>query len=123
MVALLALLTAQAADPVVTWSVPPSPYPVHFAAPASRSLKFSCADADGDDPLSHRCQVWDVTAGGLGSGSEVQIAEDDCGQSNGPSSVTHTFAVPSPVAAHRYLFVAACTDATAASGRATQTGV
>ncbi len=99
--------------PDVTWDAGNAGIPVQAKQPIARTWSWSCDDPNDDWPLTHRCQVYDTTAGGIGSGAEVLVSDADCGTApTDPTNVTFAYDVPNPIAGRRYSYVARCVDAT-----------
>lgn len=99
--------------PDVTWDAGNDGVPVQTKQPVARTWTWSCDDPNDDWPLTQRCQVYDTTAGGIGSGAEVKLSDADCGTApTDPTTVTFPYDVPTPQAGRRYSYVARCVDST-----------
>ncbi len=114
---------AHAELPTIAWDDANPGYFAHQAPPLERTLLWSCDDPSDEWPLTQRCQVYDLTAGTLGSGTDVLLSDVDCGTAESdPSAVTHTYDVSGPVDGHRYAYVAACTDSEGRRYRSSRSG-
>ena len=109
---LLLLSTLAWADsPDISWDVANPPVYLQNDLPLDRNWNWSCDDPSDDWPLEQRCQVYDVTAGDIGSGAEVLLVDDDCGiAASDPTAVNYTYDVPLAVSGKRYYYTAQCRD-------------
>jgi len=103
---------ALAKSPLVTWASTNPQVSIFSRGNMTRALTWTCDDPNDDFPLELRCEVYDITKGGYGSGKEVKLSDTVCGKgSKDPIKVTHTYKVASLVKDHRYQYVARCKDA------------